>query len=81
MEPQYVCQEAANFGPYYSQLCHKRVGSLWQAEWIFFLNFITPSPWLTLLLFLRKNRVNQVKWSQFIQNQVKLVYVCAVHIT
>ena len=40
----------------------------------------TPSPWLTLLLVLGKTmltkfRVNQVKWYQFIQNQVKSVLV------
>ena len=35
----------------------------------------TPSPWLTLLSVLGKNRVNQVKWYRFIQNQVKSALV------
>ena len=35
----------------------------------------TPSSWLTLLSVLGKNRVNQVKWYQFIQNQVKSTLV------
>ena len=35
----------------------------------------TPSPWLTLLSVLGKNHVKQVKWYQFIQNQVKSTLV------
>ena len=46
----------------------------------FMMRINTPSPWLTLLLFLGKNCVNQncikqVKWYQFIKNQVKFVLV------
>ena len=42
-------------------------------QWTKMLN--TPTPWLKLLLVLRKNRVRQVMWYNFIQNEVKCLLV------